>query len=449
MRGSGLRLQIVLAVCGLMSLAFVPLFFAVASLTRVALHGAQVDAARALGHAAASHASDRMSASECARDVAACKMALGEIAKSDGVASLCVNEVCSDEGSPHEIETHVGVASARVKIDESEDHAAPLVRLFGVYMTAFALALAFLVYVALTRLIVKPVEALARATDRVASGARTIEAPKAGARELVELSQSVEVMATRLIADEEGLRRKVEELTEAQAQIVRSERMASVGRLAAGMAHEIGNPITAILGIQDLMLAGDVSTDETADYLARMHKETERVHGILRDLLDFARPESPDSSGAITQGPARVADVMNDVAALLKPQKSLREVTVTVDGGDAVARIAPERLTQVLLNLALNAGDAMGDKGDKRTLAMRARKTGATVRIEVEDSGPGVPPSVREKLFLPFVTTKEVGKGTGLGLAVCRGIVEAVHGRIELDVEYTQGARFVLTLPAA
>ncbi len=449
MRGSGLRLQIVLAVCGLMALAFVPLFFAVASLTRVALHGAQVDAARAISHAAAEHAFDRTR--DCAGDPQGCKTTLDAIVASDRVSSICVGEVCSGEAPPSSIETSLVDVKCRVAIDEREDRVGSLVRLFGVYMTAFALALAFTVYVALTRLIVKPVEALARATDRVANGARKIEAPHAGARELVELSQSVSTMTTRLIANEEVLRKKIEELTDAQALIVRSERMASVGRLAAGMAHEIGNPITAILGMQDLMLAGDVSQEETSDYVARMHKETERVHGILRDLLDFARPESADASGAISQGgPANVSDVMRDVAALLKPQKAMREVDVTIEGGDASARIAPERLTQILLNLALNAGDAMDDgTAREKKLAMRARKIGTNVRIEVEDNGPGVSASVREKIFLPFVTTKEVGKGTGLGLAVCRGIVEAAHGHIELDAAYTRGARFVITVPAA
>src|SRR6185503_2120668 len=168
-------------------------------------------------------------------------------------------------------------ACAVVRVGDPADRAAPLVRLFALYMTIFALALAFLVYVALTRLIVKPVEALARATDRVASGARKLDTPPAGARELVELSHSVSAMTARLLADEESLRKKIDELTEAQAQIVRSERMASVGRLAAGMAHEIGNPITAIMGIQDLMIGGDVPAAEQQEYLGRMRKETERV----------------------------------------------------------------------------------------------------------------------------------------------------------------------------
>jgi len=443
MRGAGLRLQIVLLVCGLMLLALVPLFFAVASLARVALRGDEADAARAVGTAVAEHALDLPAdAGELAR------------AKGSRVAMLCVidgaSRVCAGDESSHDaIDVRVTrgsrAAIARVRVQEGGDRAAPLVRLFGVYTTAFGLALAFVVYVALTRVIVKPIESLARATDRVAGGARKLEAPAAGARELVELSQSVSAMTARLLADEESLRRKVAELTEAQAQIVRSERMASVGRLAAGMAHEIGNPITAIMGMQDLMIGGDVGADEHADYLARMRKETERVHGILRDLLDFARPEA-EREEHVEAASARVADVMHDVVALLAPQKTFRDVEIVADGGDALVRIAPERLTQVLLNLALNAGDAMtGSKAGK--LVMRARDEAGGVRIEVEDTGPGVPASVRDRLFMPFVTTKEVGQGTGLGLAVCRGIVEAAGGRIELDVKYTRGARFVVWLP--
>jgi signal transduction histidine kinase len=421
-----------------MTLAFVPLYFAVASLTRVSLLASEVDAAHAVAHAAAVHAAE----------AGADRAALERIAKSDGLASLCVNDTCAGDPKAGEIEERSGAAIARVHVDDRKIRDAPLTRLVGVYMTAFALALAFLVYVALTRLIVKPVEALARATDRVASGARKLETPAtSGARELSELSQSVSAMTARLIADEESLRKKVGELEEAQSQIVRSERMASVGRLAAGMAHEIGNPITAIMGMQELMLAGDATAEESADYVKRMRKETERVHGILRDLLDFARPETAEGM-TVAAGPARVADVMNDVVALLKPQKRSREVALEVDGGDALVAIAPERLTQILLNLALNACDAMEKTKDKK-LRMRARVTGKNVRIEVEDTGPGVSRSVRDKIFMPFVTTKEVGQGTGLGLAVCRGIIEAAKGTIELDANYTEGARFVVVLPKA
>ena len=112
------------------------------------------------------------------------------------------------------------------------------------------------------------------------------------------------------------------------------------------------------------------------------------------------------------------------------------------------------RLTQVVLNLVLNAGDAIeADGAEKRTreaaITVRARRDGQAVRIEIEDDGPGIPAEFRERLFEPFVTSKEVGKGTGLGLAVCRGIVESAKGEITLDPGFENGARFVVTLPAA
>jgi len=495
-RAAGLRLQIVLAVVGLMALAFVPLFFAVASLTRVALHGLRVDSARSLGRAVAAHAAEID-----LHDEAALKGVLESHTGGDGVDAVCVydqrGKVVACAGEPREIaamrapappfgehteevrgalgsavEVTVprvsGVVVARLGTGEATDRAAPLVRLVAVYMTAFGLAFAFVVYVALTRLIVRPVEALARATDRVATGARRLEVPRRSelrARELVELSSSVNTMTTRLFADEEKLRRKVDELTEttrrlteAQAHLVRSERLASVGRLAAGMAHEIGNPITAIMGIEDLLIAGDVPVEEQAEYLARMRKETERIHKILRDLLDFARPEAAASaavSGSLSAasqeseaiGPVSLSEAVADVLSLLAPQKVFREVEVVVDvAGDIEVKIAKDRLEQVLLNLALNACDAMAGAKSKQ-LSLRAAREGALVRIEIEDTGPGVAAEVRERLFLPFVTTKEVGLGTGLGLAVCRGIVEGAGGSIELDAGYARGARFVVVLP--
>src|SRR5690606_6052983 len=125
----------------------------------------------------------------------------------------------------------------------------------------------------------------------------------------------------------------------------------------------------------------------------------------------------------------------------------LRDVELEIDVAPDLPRVtmADEQLIQVLLNLLLNAADACGPHGH---VVVRATPTPAGVRLVVEDTGPGVAAAVRDQLFEPFVTTKEVGKGTGLGLSVCRGLVEAAGGRIDLDVSYTTGARFVVELPA-
>jgi signal transduction histidine kinase len=135
----------------------------------------------------------------------------------------------------------------------------------------------------------------------------------------------------------------------------------------------------------------------------------------------------------------------------VRPQKSFRAVHVEVDiEGEPLVALPGPRLTQVLLNLVLNAGAAVATtRRDDGRVTVRVRAAGDRVRIEVEDDGPGVAPGVRDRLFEPFVTTKEVGEGTGLGLAVCRGLVESAGGEIALDTTYTGGARFVVALPSA
>jgi len=269
-------------------------------------------------------------------------------------------------------------------------------------------------------------------------------------------------MTERRIREEDALRAKVDELTrttarltEAQRQLVRSEQMASVGRLSAGLAHEIGNPLAAILGMEDLLLEGELSADEQKDFLVRMKRETERIGGVLRDLLDFARPEGGRTSMHLPAAPADVERVVEDVFALLRPQKPFKSLALNVDAEKDPVRVAlsAPKLTQVLLNVVLNAGAAIqsregGPRSDDR-VTVRVKRAGPTVRIEIEDTGPGVAESIRAKIFEPFVTSKDVGEGTGLGLAVCRGVVEAAGGTIVLDEEHVGGARIVVELPAA
>jgi signal transduction histidine kinase len=235
---------------------------------------------------------------------------------------------------------------------------------------------------------------------------------------------------------------------QAQDSLVRSERLASVGRLAAGLAHEIGNPIAAILGFQELLLEGGVSADEQRDFLQRMKRETERVNGVLRQLLDFARPAAggadQEDDKSITSVPAAV----DHITALVRPQKAFSNVDLDVSLPEGVPPVAMgrERLEQVLLNLLLNAADTVPESGGKISLSVTT--VGECVRLLIEDNGGGIDPAVRNRLFEPFVTSKEVGKGTGLGLAVCRGLIESASGTIVAE-DGEAGARFVLTLPIA
>ncbi len=483
-------MQILLALAGLMLLAFVPLFFAVASVTRTTLLGARETGARALGRAVAADVGEVRARGDRAELVRVLESHVGLGAVEAACVWSASGERVACAGAPDDVATLAlpsrpfresdtrdrgasgrvldvtvplddGVVLLRLRTDDNADHSAPLVRLVALYMITFALALLTFAYFALTRLIVQPVESLVRAADRVASGSRSLTVPRTGARELAELSASMQTMTERLLHEEDAMRAKVVELTrttatlgEARRQLVRSEQLASVGRLSAGLAHEIGNPITAILGMQDLLLEGGLSADEQRDFLVRMKSETERISGVLRDLLDFARPEGGTHSTQMPAGPADVASIAEDVFALVRPQKhfkTARLVLVRDDDSVRVALSAP-RLTQVLLNVVLNAGAALASReGGARAedvITVRVRRVAGRARIEVEDTGPGIAGSIRTRLFEPFVTTKDVGEGTGLGLAVCRGVVEAAGGTIAVDEEYTAGARFVLELPA-
>lgn len=466
---AGIRVQIVLALGTLMLLAFVPLGFAVSSLARASELVGRRQALIGVAHAVAVHA--REDTSRPLEETLAAHLgeldidALAVVKNGVTVASAGATLVPGDFGAPGTTKSSASglVASAEsggvvvvARAPFSQSGSAPLVRLVALYVSLFAVTLLIFMYFTLTRVLVRPLEALVTATGKVARGSRALALPKRGPRELDDVAASVESMAKALLADEAAMRAKVEELTqttkrltEAQAQIVRSERMASVGRLAAGVAHEIGNPIAAILGMEDLLLDGGLPPDESRDFLVRMKRETERINTILRDLLDFARPEeSPESSGRFQ--PADVRQTIDEVVALAKPQKAFRDVAIEVSAEPGLSvMLPPARLTQVLLNLTMNAGFAMSRAQTKDArITLRAKRDGDRIVIEVEDEGPGVPEEMREQIFEPFVTTKDVGEGTGLGLSVCRGLVEAAHGTIELDASFESGARFVVTLPA-
>ncbi|MBS2012385.1 MAG: HAMP domain-containing protein [Deltaproteobacteria bacterium] len=489
-QGFGLRVQIVLALAGVILVAYVPLFFAIAQVTRATSLAYREESARALGRAVAAHVAD---VSRGTPEPKAIRATLESHVGEGGALAVAViggdGALLASAGTNREIDalklprppfgeaasrvttsagaraldvvlpSGEGAVLVRVRTDEDSARTREVVRGIALYMGVFALALLLIAYVALTRAIVRPIEQLARAADRVANGSRTLDVPTTGAREIADLGASVRSMHSRLMADEKSLRDKVEELSTTKAhlgttrdQLAGSERMASVGKLAAGVAHEIGNPIAAIMGMHDLIEDGDLPDEDRADFLRRMRKETERINVVVRDLLDYARPENGPPSGGVAV--ADVGEIVSDALALVRPQKDWKSVETVVEIDDDLrVLISPQRLTQVILNLLLNAAAAMASMPtDKpRKIVVRAKKvtvSGANRgRIEVEDTGPGVPDAVRDRVFDPFVTTKEVGQGTGLGLSVCRGIVEGASGKIAVDATYTGGARFVVELP--
>lgn len=320
--------------------------------------------------------------------------------------------------------------------------------LFYVSLTGGAILL--LTYVVLTFVIVRPVEAVTLASERVARGNLEVSVPVRGAGEVARLATSFNAMATQVRRDRDALEQRLRELERAKAelesaqeQVVRGARLASVGRLAAGLAHEIGNPLTAILGLVELARDEDVDEADRAEMLRRIQHETERIHGILRDLLDFARQGRESEPVAAS---ADLREVIADASALVAPEgrgklrieRALDDVPRVVGSGD--------RLEQVVLNLLLNAKDAMGGEG---RVHVRLRREGDRAVLTVRDEGPGIAAEIRDRLFEPFATTKPVGQGTGLGLAVCHAMIERLGGTIVAENAPEGGACFEVRLPLA
>ena len=285
----------------------------------------------------------------------------------------------------------------------------------------------------LTQLVVRPLARLRRATALMTAGDWEPRIPEEGSKEFVALAAAFNQMTVSLARQRE--------------QIIRSEKLASVGQLAAGVAHEIGNPLAAILGYVDILRAdaagkGELPAAERLDALDRVKAETQRINRIIRELLEYSRPshEEPVATDLLR--------LVQSAQALLAPQSRFREVrVVTTPVGEAWPQVlvVPSRLVQVLVNLMMNAADAMASKG---TIVVACEEENQRVLLCVADEGPGIDAGVRRKIFDPFFTTKPVGQGTGLGLSVSRSIVESFGGTLELAPSVQgQGAKFVLSLP--
>lgn len=227
---------------------------------------------------------------------------------------------------------------------------------------------------------------------------------------------------------------------EEQLQI--SEKMASLGLLAAGVAHEVNTPLTGISSYTQMLLQGADANDPNTKVLEKIERQTFRAAKIVNGLLNLARPAQVDS------GPVDINAVVNDVLSLLEHQFRTGSIQVRKE----LAPVSPMvkgieyKLQQVFLNLFLNARDAM-PKGGWLSISTRAGTDGAS--IEVADTGSGIPADYLSRIYDPFFTTKDIGKGTGLGLSITYGIVQEHGGTITCDSSVGQGTRFTLTLPNA
>lgn len=229
----------------------------------------------------------------------------------------------------------------------------------------------------------------------------------------------------------------LDRVEQSQAAVVRSEKLALAGLLAARVAHDIRNPLSSIKLQAQLLQAGDVTADQ-GEVLGAILHDIVQVESVIDDLLELARP------GALRRQPAQVNDVIEEALAQMRAQLTYRKIAVLVDTDDALPRLSLDvaRLKQALLNVLVNAGEALTTGG---TIRVRSHRAGDAVVIDVQDDGPGLDPALLERAFDPFVSTKR--DGVGLGLVNARAVVESHGGRIVLERCEPHGTRARITLP--
>ena len=305
----------------------------------------------------------------------------------------------------------------------------------------------------LTRVTTRPINRLIKLTDAYRSSDRFDLHPEKQSDEFGRLSTALNRLVKRVEQDQETLRQSLEiieianrELKQAQMETVRAEKLASIGRLSAGIAHEIGNPIGIVLGYLGLLRTRSISPDDTAaiDYIDRAESEIYRINGIIRHLLEFARPSRENAVDM------SVHDLIHDIGNMLSPQPLMEQIRIRYDLGALQDRVHADydQLRQVLVNLMINAADSISGSGE---IVLMTRNSGIEhdlIQLSVQDNGSGIPEEYIDKIFDPFYTTKAPGKGTGLGLSVSYRIIERIGGTLEaISDSKNAGTRMVISIP--
>ena len=234
--------------------------------------------------------------------------------------------------------------------------------------------------------------------------------------------------------------RDISELQTIEHQMRQSDRLATVGQLAAGVAHEIGNPLTSISSLVQL-LERRMEHPDHIEKLGRIRTNIERITKIVHELVDFTRPQATDLQAL------QINDVIQSAVGLMSYDNRRQKLKIDLALDQGLPRIkgSPDKLYQVVVNLLVNAFDAMREKGD--TIKITTRNHPNYVEIRVQDDGPGMDSEVMDKIFEPFYTTKDVGQGTGLGLSVSHGIINSMNGRLTVESIVGEGAIFVIQIP--
>lgn len=314
----------------------------------------------------------------------------------------------------------------------------------------------------ISNIAVKPVQRMVKRAEEFKGGDELFFLYGNKDNEFDKLSKALNRLLKKISEDKDKLQASVcslekvnMELKQAEKDVIRAEKMASVGRLSSGIAHEIGNPIGIVIGYLELLKQKDVPEDEKNEYIKRAGDEINRINIIIRQLLDFSRPseEKPKITGA--------HEIINDIADIVKFQSFMSniEIRLSLDAENDNILADSNQLRQIFLNFIINAADAVSSSQNRQNgrLVITSEvidETNAeavsgqkTLKISFADNGPGIPEECIGNIFDPFFTTKEPGKGTGLGLFVCFALVDGMGGKIKVQSKENEGTTMMIYLP--
>jgi len=369
----------------------------------------------------------------------------------------CSNAACHAHPDSQQIlgvlDTHLSLARTDQQLAEGSW------RMLACDALAMA-AIAFLSFVFIRRVVDRPLKALQAGTQKLSAGALGYQIEIHSKDQIGDLAESFNLMSLQLRAANEQLvswgrtledrvEQKTRELRRAHDEVLHVETMASVGKMAAVVAHEINNPLSGILTYSKLLKkwvdknqVGGEKKQEAQECLDLISSESRRCGDLVKNLLTFSR-QAP-----MNVQPTDINRVVEQCTMLLRPNLKIAAIDLHSTLADGLPRLHcdPSQIEQVLLAVIVNAVDAM-PKGGNLWIDSRLGDDGSHVVLTVRDDGSGIPPEVLPKIFEPFVTTKENGHGTGLGLAVSRGIVERHSGKISIESEVGKGTTVTITLP--
>jgi signal transduction histidine kinase len=321
-----------------------------------------------------------------------------------------------------------------------------------VIATSTAAAMGLLMALAGVVMVGRPVRQLIEKTRRIGSGDLSGPVQVKTHDELGELAASINDMCTQLSASRRQLEEETAARDAASQQLRHADRLRTVGRLASGIAHELGTPLNVVAGRADLIASGRLGEDEVKTSAKTIKSEAARMTTIIRQLLDFARRSTPHRS------PIDVRRLVRESTELLSSLAQKQRVQLSIAPSDEpmFASVDSGQIRQVLTNLIVNAVQAMPDGGNVEISLARRRMTlpetdnateGEYVALTVSDDGPGIEQEDLDQIFEPFFTTKGVGEGTGLGLSIAHGIVQEHGGWIDVTSTPGEGTSFLVYLP--